>query len=290
MHLQHKIIDGVSLANKIIQTIKKKVQYEIRYRKRPPGLAVIWMGNNPSSKLYIQKKRMACQQVGFFTEEWKLKESTTEIEIINLIKILNQNTKIDGILVQLPLPAIINTNHIIETIDPRKDVDGFHPYNIGCLCQKKPKLRPCTPRGIITMLKEYNINMYGMNATVIGASNIVGRPMSMELLLSGCTTTIAHRFTLNLPEYINRSNLVIVAVGKPKFLTDQYIKMGSIIIDVGINNIPHTKKIVGDVDFTKVLKKVSYITPVPGGVGPMTVATLLKNTLEAYQEKYQYKE
>lgn len=288
MNKSNKIINGTLIANQIIQTIKKKVQYEIRFGKRPPGLAVIWVDNNESSKLYVKKKRVACHQVGFFSEEWKLKKNITEVEIISLIKKLNFNTKIDGILIQLPLPDNINTANIIEAIHPKKDVDGFHPYNIGCLCQKKPKLRPCTSRGITTILKKYKINIQGMNAIVIGASNIVGRPMGLELLLSGCTTTITHRFTSNLPEHIAQSDLIVVAVGKPEFLNDQYVKKGAIIIDVGINKIPNTDKIVGDVNFQMLLPKVSYITPVPGGVGPMTVATLLKNTLEAYQEKYQY--
>ncbi|QCI27400.1 bifunctional methylenetetrahydrofolate dehydrogenase/methenyltetrahydrofolate cyclohydrolase FolD [Buchnera aphidicola (Therioaphis trifolii)] len=286
--MSNKIINGKEIAETIIQKIKKTVQHETRFRKRPPGLAVIWTSNNLSSKLYVQKKKIACNQVGFFSEEWNLKNNITEIEIINLIKKLNLNHKIDGILVQLPLPKNINTMKIIESINPKKDVDGFHPYNIGCLCQKKPKLRPCTPRGIITLLKQYNINLYGINATIIGASNIVGRPMGLELLLSGCTTTITHRFTINIKEHIKKSNLIIVAVGKPNFLDDKYIKSKPIIIDVGINRLPYKNKIIGDVNFKKVLPKVSYITPVPGGVGPMTVATLLKNTLEAYQEKYQY--
>lgn len=285
----NKIMNGSILANIMIQKIKKQVKYETRFRKRPPGLAVIWVDNNESSKLYVKKKRLACNQVGFFSEEWKLKNTITEIEIINLIEKLNLNNNIDGILVQLPLPNNINTNNIIESIYPKKDIDGFHPYNIGCLCQKKPKLRPCTSRGIIKMLHRYNINMYGMNATIIGASNIVGRPMGLELLLSGCTTTITHRFTVNLNEHISKSDLIIVAVGKPNFINEKYIKPGAVVIDVGINKIPSKNIIVGDVNFEKVLPKVSYITPVPGGVGPMTVATLLKNTLEAYQEKYEYR-
>ncbi|WP_343128111.1 bifunctional methylenetetrahydrofolate dehydrogenase/methenyltetrahydrofolate cyclohydrolase FolD [Buchnera aphidicola (Takecallis taiwana)] len=285
----NKIMNGSILADEITQNIKKQVKYEQRFGKRPPGLAVIWIDNHASSKLYVQKKRLACNQVGFFSEEWKLQTSITEIEIINLIKKLNLNDKIDGILVQLPLPNTINTNNIIESIDPRKDIDGFHPYNIGCLCQKKPKLRPCTSRGIIKILNKYNVNMAGMNATIIGASNIVGRPMGLELLLSGCTTTITHRFTKNLNTHISQSDLIIVAVGKPNFLHETHIKYGAVIVDVGINQIPSKNIIIGDVNFQKVLPKVSYITPVPGGVGPMTVATLLTNTLEAYQEKYEYK-
>ncbi|XAJ74433.1 bifunctional methylenetetrahydrofolate dehydrogenase/methenyltetrahydrofolate cyclohydrolase FolD [Buchnera aphidicola (Shivaphis celti)] len=286
--MKNKIMYSKNLTNTIIKNIKKTVQNETRYGKRPPGLAVIWMKNNTSTEVYIKNKKYACKKVGFYLEEWILKNSTSEKDIINLIKKLNKNDKIDGILIQLPLQNQINTRRIIEHIHPKKDIDGFHPYNIGCLCQKNPKLRPCTPKGIISLLKEYKIEIKGLNALVIGASNIVGRPMSLELLLAGCTTTITHRFTINLNKYIKNADLIIVAVGKPNFLDQQKFKKNAIIIDVGINKISSKDKIVGDVNFDSVLPKVSYITPVPGGVGPMTVVTLLQNTLDAYQNKHYY--
>ncbi|CAL4323295.1 bifunctional methylenetetrahydrofolate dehydrogenase/methenyltetrahydrofolate cyclohydrolase FolD [Buchnera aphidicola] len=285
-----KILDGNKISKKIIQKIKKEVKYENRFRKRPPGLAVIWINNNISSKIYIKKKTIACNAVGFYTEEWKLKSSIKEQDILILIKKLNNEEKIDGILIQLPLPSHINTQKVIESIHPKKDVDGFHPYNIGCLCQKKPKLRPCTPKGIMTLFKEYHLSIQGLNATVIGASNIVGRPMALELLLSGCTTTIVHRFTKNLKQHLQNADLIIIAIGKANFLHNKNIKKGTIIVDVGINRIEKTNTIVGDVDFESVYSHVSYITPVPGGVGPMTVATLLQNTVAGYKKKYTYDE
>lgn len=285
-----KILDGKKIAKNIIHNIKNKVHNIIKKGNRPPGLAVIWVGKNPSSQLYIHKKQIACNQAGYIFKTWHFQERTNIFKIIKLIKILNKDKNYDGILIQLPLPTYIDANQIIKSIHPKKDVDGFHPYNIGCLCQKIPKLRPCTPKGIITLLERYNINLKGLNATVIGASNIVGRPMALELLLSGCTTTITHRFTKNLKEHIQKSDLIVIGIGKPKFLHQKNIKNGAIIIDVGINTLPNEKKIVGDVDFYSVYPKVSYITPVPGGVGPMTVASLLENTLEAYEKKYHYED
>ncbi|CAL4323611.1 bifunctional methylenetetrahydrofolate dehydrogenase/methenyltetrahydrofolate cyclohydrolase FolD [Buchnera aphidicola] len=286
--MSSKILNGKIIANKIIERIKKKIKIEISNSNRKPKLSVIWIGNNASSKIYIQKKKLACIQAGIEYQEYNFKQNTEEKKILNLIQEMNQNKTIDGILVQLPLPKNININKIITSIHPKKDVDGFHPYNIGCLCIKSPKLRPCTSRGVITLLKEYNIKMHGLNALIIGASNIVGRPMNLELLLAGCTTTVAHRFTKNLNEYIKKSDLIVIAIGKPNFLKGKDIKLGAIIIDVGINKIKIKNQIVGDVEFESTVLKASYITPVPGGVGPMTVATLLKNTLEAYQNKYQY--
>ncbi|CAL4323034.1 Bifunctional protein FolD [Buchnera aphidicola (Pterocallis alni)] len=285
-----KIIDGKKIAKNIIHNIKNKVHNIIKKGHRPPGLAVIWVGKNKSSQLYIQKKQIACNKVGYIFKTWHFQEGTDIFKIIKLIKILNKDKNYDGILIQLPLPKYIEANQIIESIHPKKDVDGFHPYNIGCLVQKIPKLRPCTPKGIITLLEKYNINLKGLNTTVIGASNIVGRPMALELLLSGCTTTITHRFTKNLKEHIKKSDLIVIGIGKPNFLHQKNIKNGTIIIDVGINTLPNEKKIVGDVDFYSVYPKVSYITPVPGGVGPMTVASLLENTLEAYEKKHQYED
>ncbi|CAL4326541.1 bifunctional methylenetetrahydrofolate dehydrogenase/methenyltetrahydrofolate cyclohydrolase FolD [Buchnera aphidicola] len=274
------IIDGNKIAKKIQLNILEKVNQRKKNGKKIPGLAMILVGENTPSKIYVDKKKIACKNVGFFSECWTFPENVHEIEILNLINQLNQDKKIDGILIQLPLPKKINSIKILSSITPDKDVDGFHPYNTGSLCQRTPKLRACTPKGIITMLKYNNIKTHGLHAVMVGASNIVGRPMSLELLLAGCTTTVTHRFTTNLKKHVAHADLLIVAVGKPKFLKGEWIKDKSIVIDVGINRLKNGR-IVGDVDFETACLKASYITPVPGGVGPMTVATLLQNTLEA---------
>ncbi|WP_343192074.1 bifunctional methylenetetrahydrofolate dehydrogenase/methenyltetrahydrofolate cyclohydrolase FolD [Buchnera aphidicola (Formosaphis micheliae)] len=274
------IIDGKKISNTIEENIKQIVKKRILLGKRAPGLAVILIGNDPASKIYINKKKTICKRVGFILKNWHLPINITEKKILKLINQLNNDNCIDGILIQLPLPKNINKENIINSILPKKDVDGFHPYNIGCLSQRYPKLRPCTPFGIITLLKKYKINTYGLHAVMIGASNIVGRPMSLELLLAGCTTTIAHRFTKNLKYHVQNADLLIVAVGKPNFIHGTWIKPGAIIIDIGINRL-NNGKIVGDVHFKSACLNASYITPVPGGVGPMTVISLLKNTLYA---------
>ncbi len=231
----------------------------------------------------LVKKSGSSPEVGFVSRSYDLPETTSEAELLELIDALNADNTIDGILVQLPLPAGIDNVKVLERIHPDKDVDGFHPYNVGRLCQRAPRLRPCTPRGIVTLLERYNIDTFGLNAVVIGASNIVGRPMSMELLLAGCTTTVTHRFTKNLRHHVENADLLIVAVGKPGFIPGDWIKEGAIVIDVGINRLENGK-VVGDVVFEDAAKRASYITPVPGGVGPMTVATLIENTLQACVE------
>ncbi|WP_343189380.1 bifunctional methylenetetrahydrofolate dehydrogenase/methenyltetrahydrofolate cyclohydrolase FolD [Buchnera aphidicola] len=279
-----RIMNGNKIALKLEKKIKKKIKIRKKNKKRIPGLAVIIIGNNISSKIYVKKKKKACKKLGFISKIWKFKNNIHENKILKLIQNLNYNNTIDGILIQLPLPNNFNLTKIMNSILPDKDIDGFHPYNIGCLCQKKPKLRPCTPQGIIKLLKEYKIKIKGMHAVIIGASNIVGRPMSLELLLKGCTTTTTHKFTKNLKKHIKNADIIIIAIGKPKFLKGKWIKKGAIIIDVGINKLKNGK-IIGDVDFKSMKNKASYITPVPGGVGPMTVLTLLKNTLKAC-EKY----
>lgn len=251
--------------------------------KRAPGLAVVLVGENPASQIYVASKRKACDEVGFLSRSYDLPVTTTEGELLALIEQLNNDSAIDGILVQLPLPAGIDNVKVLERIHPDKDVDGFHPYNVGRLCQRAPKLRPCTPRGIVTLLERYNIDTFGLNAVVIGASNIVGRPMSMELLLAGCTTTVTHRFTKNLRHHVENADLLVVAVGKPGFIPGDWIKPGAIIVDVGINRL-ESGKVVGDVEFETASQRAAYITPVPGGVGPMTVATLIQNTLQACEE------
>ncbi|WP_114191614.1 bifunctional methylenetetrahydrofolate dehydrogenase/methenyltetrahydrofolate cyclohydrolase FolD [Edaphovirga cremea] len=278
-----KIIDGKSIAQQVRNEVAVRVQQRLAEGRRAPGLAVVLVGENPASQIYVASKRKACEEVGFISRSYDLPNSTTEAELLALIDKLNDDHAIDGILVQLPLPAGIDNVKVLERILPDKDVDGFHPYNVGRLCQRAPKLRPCTPRGIVTLLERYNIDTFGLNAVVIGASNIVGRPMSMELLLAGCTTTVTHRFTKNLRHHVENADLLVVAVGKPGFIPGEWIKPGTIVIDVGINRL-ESGKVVGDVDFAAAAAKASFITPVPGGVGPMTVATLIQNTLQACEE------
>lgn len=278
-----KIIDGKTIAQQVRVEVAEKVKQRLAAGKRAPGLAVVLVGENPASQIYVASKRRACEEVGFHSRSYDLPASTREAELLELIDKLNQDNEIDGILVQLPLPAGIDNVKVLERITPDKDVDGFHPYNVGRLCQRAPTLRPCTPRGIVTLLERYNIDTYGLNAVVVGASNIVGRPMSMELLLAGCTTTVTHRFTKDLRHHVEHADLLVVAVGKPGFIPGDWIKPGAIVIDVGINRLD-SGKVVGDVDFDSASERASYITPVPGGVGPMTVATLIQNTLQACEE------
>lgn len=278
-----RIIDGKSIAQTIRSEVAEKVKQRINAGKRAPGLAVILVGDNPASQIYVGSKRRACEEVGFISRSYDLPDTTSEADLLNLIDQLNEDNTIDGILVQLPLPAGIDNVKVLERIHPDKDVDGFHPYNIGRLCQRAPKLRPCTPRGIVTLLERCNIPMNGLNAVIIGASNIVGRPMSLELLLAGCTTTVTHRFTKDLRFHVEHADLVVVAVGKPNFIPGEWIKPGAIVIDVGINRL-ESGKVVGDVNFEAASQRAGWISPVPGGVGPMTVATLIQNTLQACEE------
>jgi len=278
-----KIIDGKTIAQQVRSEVAEKVKQRIADGKRVPGLAVVLVGENPASQIYVANKRRSCEEVGFLSRSYDLPMTTTEGELLKLIDELNNDSDIDGILVQLPLPAGIDNVKVLESIRPDKDVDGFHPYNVGRLCQRAPTLRPCTPRGIVTLLERYGIDTYGLNAVVIGASNIVGRPMSMELLLAGCTTTVTHRFTKNLRHHVEHADLVVVAVGKPGFIPGEWIKPGAIVVDVGINRL-EDGKVVGDVEFDAAAERASFITPVPGGVGPMTVATLIQNTLQACEE------
>ncbi|MFB6421884.1 MAG: bifunctional methylenetetrahydrofolate dehydrogenase/methenyltetrahydrofolate cyclohydrolase FolD [Candidatus Malihini olakiniferum] len=279
-----KIIDGKKTAQQIKDEVFVRVKQRLSEGKRAPGLAVILVGDNPASQIYVASKRKACDDVGFVSRFYGLSSSTTESALLALVDELNADSSIDGILIQLPLPRWINNIKIIERIAPDKDVDGFHPYNVGRLCQRDPLLRACTPRSIITLLEHHNVEMPGLNALIVGASNIVGRPMSLELLLAGCTTTVAHRFTKNLSQHVERADLLIVAVGKPGFILGKWVKLGAIVIDVGINRL-ESGKVVGDVEFSVAKERASLITPVPGGVGPMTVGTLIQNTLQAC-EKY----
>lgn len=276
-----QIISGNAISAQIKSEISEQIQTYIQQGKRAPGLAVVLVGADPASQIYVGNKRKSCEQIGIQSTSYDLPETTTQEELLALIETLNQDEVIDGILVQLPLPAHIDSSKVIEAILPSKDVDGFHPYNVGRLCQRIPTLRSCTPYGIVKLLEKTNLNVRGKHAVIVGASNIVGRPMAMELLLLGCTVTVTHRFTENLEQHVRQADLLVVAVGKPHLVKGEWVKEGAIVIDVGINRIDG--KIVGDVEFDVASQKASYITPVPGGVGPMTVAMLMQNTLQAYR-------
>lgn len=278
-----KIIDGKAIAAGIRREVKQAVQQRATQGRRPPGLAVILVGKDPASEVYVNNKRKACNDADFVSRSFDLPADTSEDALLKLIDELNDDATIDGILVQLPLPNHIDSETVIERIHPDKDVDGFHPYNIGRLTVRLPALRPCTPHGVMTLLKITGQTLKGMEAVVVGASNIVGRPMSLELLLAGCTVTTCHRFTRNLSEHVARGDIVVVAVGKPGIVKGEWIKEGAIVIDVGINRDAQGK-LVGDVDFESAKQRAGWITPVPGGVGPMTVATLLQNTLYAAEQ------
>ena len=275
-----KLIDGKQIAANLRKDIASKVTERKNNGLRLPGLAVILVGSDPASQVYVSHKRKDCEEVGFLSRSHDLPATTSQQELLDLIDSLNDDAEIDGILVQLPLPAHLDASQLLERIRPDKDVDGFHPYNIGRLAQRMPLLRPCTPMGIVQLLKSTGADLYGMDATVVGASNIVGRPMALELLLAGCTTTVTHRFTKNLEDHIRRSDLVVVAAGKPGLVKGEWIKPGAIVIDVGINRMDDGR-LVGDVEFGPAAERASWITPVPGGVGPMTRACLLENTLHA---------
>ncbi len=280
-----KIIDGKACAQKIRNQIREKVEARIAAVQRAPGLAVILVGENPASKIYVGSKRKACEEVGFVSRAYNFPETITENELLEQIDALNADETLDGILVQLPLPKHIDSTKVIERIRPDKDVDGFHPYNVGRLAQRIPALRSCTPKGIMTLIREAGFtDLKGKNAVVVGASNIVGRPMTLEFLLAGCTTLTTHRFTVNLKSFIEQADILVVAIGKPNFIPGSWIKEGAIVIDVGINRLENGK-LCGDIEFDTASERASYITPVPGGVGPMTVASLIENTMEAC-EKY----
>lgn len=278
-----QIIDGKLISQTVRSEVGARVKARVEAGLRAPGLAVVLVGQDPASQVYVGSKRRACEEVGFISKSFDLPTTTTEAELLSIIDTLNQDAEIDGILVQLPLPAGMDSTKILEHIDPEKDVDGFHPYNVGRLSQRIPKLRSCTPKGIITLLDRYNIQVRGMHAVVVGASNIVGRPMTLELLLAGCTTTTCHRFTKDLEHHIRQADLVVVAVGKPNFIPGEWIKEGAVVVDVGINRLD-SGKLIGDVEYDIAKTKASYITPVPGGVGPMTVASLIENTLLACEQ------
>ena len=277
-----QIISGTQLSNQIKSKVAQQVSQYVKRGKRAPGLAVILVGADPASQVYVGSKRKSCTEIGITSKSYDLPETTTEQALLELIDELNQDNTVDGILVQLPLPKHIDSTKVIEKISPEKDVDGFHPYNVGRLCQRIPTLRACTPYGVMKLLETTGISFYGKHAVIVGASNIVGRPMALELLLAGCTVTVTHRFTEDLASHIRQADILVVAVGKPKFIKGEWIKEGAVVVDVGINRIEG--KLVGDVEFEIAAERAAYITPVPGGVGPMTVAMLMKKTLSASEK------
>jgi methylenetetrahydrofolate dehydrogenase (NADP+)/methenyltetrahydrofolate cyclohydrolase len=278
-----QIIDGKAIAADVRNQVRFNIEQRIKNNLRAPGLAVILVGLNPASQVYVRKKREACDEAGLISKSFDLDENTDQQTLLSLIEELNNDATIDGILVQLPLPEHIDSTLVLEAIHPDKDVDGFHPYNIGRLAQRMPELRPCTPHGVIYMLEAIGETFKGRHAVIVGASNIVGRPMNLEFLLAGATVTVTHRFTKNLAAHVADADILVVAVGKPGIVKGEWVKPGATVIDVGINRLPNGK-LTGDVDYEEAAKHAAWITPVPGGVGPMTVAMLLRNTLQAAEK------
>jgi len=279
-----QIIDGKKVAADVRAEVKQKIETRLALGKRRPGLAVILIGSDPASQVYVNHKRKACAEVGIESRSYDLPSHTTQHELIELIDALNKDAAIDGILVQLPLPAHIDASLIIEQIDPSKDVDGFHPTNVGRLTLRIPGLRPCTPYGVIRLLESVGETFKGRHAVIVGASNIVGRPMALELLLAGATISVCHRFSgTQTADLVKQADIVVAAVGRPGLVKGEWIKPGATVIDVGINRLADGR-LVGDVEFEAASERAAYITPVPGGVGPMTVAMLMQNTLEACEK------
>ena len=274
-----KIIDGKKIAGDLLLRLKEEIAQRQIDGFRAPCLAVLLIGDNPASEVYVRNKKIACEKIGIKSISIDLKSDVSEDEVLTLVKKLNDDETVDGILVQSPLPKHVDEKLVIEAISPNKDVDGFHPLNIGLLAIKRPKLRSCTPFGVIKMLKTLDVDLTGMNATVVGASNNVGRPMALELLLENCTVTICNSRTKDLEKKVSQADLVVVAAGIKNLVRGEWIKEGAIVIDIGINRVEG--KLVGDVEFSIAKEKASFISPVPGGVGPMTVATLMENTLLA---------
>ena len=275
-----QLINGKKISQQILQDIAERVQQRINNQLRRPCLAVVLVGEDPASAVYVRNKKRACETTGFESRSYELPAQTSEEELLALIDEMNADRDIDGILIQLPLPKHINSQLVLERIVPHKDVDGFHPYNIGRLVVKMPLMRPCTPKGVMTLLDAYGINVIGKKAVIVGASNIVGRPQALELLLARATVTICHSATQNLAEEVAAADIVVVGVGKPNFVKGKWIKPGAVVIDVGINRLENGQ-LCGDVEFAVACERAAMITPVPGGVGPMTIATLMENTLQA---------
>ena len=279
-----QIIDGKAIAEHLLGIIKTNIDIRIAAGKRAPCLAVVLVGADPASAIYVRNKRKACEKVGIKSIAHDLPASTSEADLFSLIDRLNNDPTVDGILVQSPLPPHISEEQLIERISVDKDVDGFHPYNIGRLAVRQPTLRSCTPFGVIKLLQAVNIDLMGLDAVIVGVSNHVGRPMALELLLAGCTITSCHRHTKDLAAKVKSADLIVAAAGKPGLIQGDWIKQGAIVVDIGINRLANGS-ICGDVDFNAAKARASYITPVPGGVGPMTVATLMENTLLALELK-----
>ncbi|MGV8931509.1 MAG: bifunctional methylenetetrahydrofolate dehydrogenase/methenyltetrahydrofolate cyclohydrolase FolD [Luteimonas sp.] len=277
-----RILDGKRIAGDLLDTLKVQVDARVAAGKSRPGLAVVLVGGDPASQSYVRNKRRAAKKVGIHAFDFDLPTGTGEAELLALIDRLNADPAVHGILVQLPLPGIADATHLIHRIDPRKDVDGFHPENVGHLALRQFGLRPCTPRGITTLLAYTDRPVRGQSATIVGVSNHVGRPMALELLIAGCTTTSCHKFTPPdvLRKHVGEADILVVAVGRPALIPGEWVKRGAVVIDVGINRLDDGR-LVGDVGFAEAARRASWITPVPGGVGPMTVATLMQNTLEA---------
>ena len=275
-----QLIDGKAVAEKLIGRVREGVEARLLAGKRAPALAVILVGDDPASGVYVGNKKRSCEKAGIRSVAYDLPASTSQEELLAIIDQLNADAAIDGILVQLPLPKQIDPQSVIERIDPKKDVDGFHPYNMGRLAVKMPLLRPCTPRGVMTLLEEYGIDPKGKKVVIVGASNIVGRPQALEMLLARATVTVCHSATTDLPKEVSEADIVVAAVGIPNFIKGEWVKPGAVVIDVGINRLD-SGKLCGDVEFAMASERAAFITPVPGGVGPMTVATLLQNTLDS---------
>lgn len=275
-----QIINGKEVSQQRLALVAEQAAKRKAGGLHTPCLAVVLVGGDPASAVYVRNKKLACEKAGFESLSYELPAETGEDELLKLVDELNANPKVDGILVQLPLPPQINSQAVLERILPDKDVDGFHPYNVGRLVVKMPLMRPCTPKGVMTLLETYGVEVAGKKAVVVGASNIVGRPQMLELLLARATVTICHSATKNLAEEVAAADIVVVGVGKPDFVKGEWIKPGAVVIDVGINRLPDGR-LCGDVEFEKAKERASMITPVPGGVGPMTIATLLENTLHA---------
>lgn len=275
-----QLIDGKKISQQRIEAVAQAVKARQEKGLHTPCLAVVLVGDDPASAVYVRNKKLACQKSGIESRSYELPSETTQDDLLKLVDELNGNSSVDGILVQLPLPAHIDSQAVLERIVPHKDVDGFHPYNVGRLVVKMPLMRPCTPKGVMTLLEAYGIDPKGKKAVIVGASNIVGRPQALELLLSRATVTICHSATQNLADEVAAADILVVGVGIPNFVKGEWVKPGAVVIDVGINRL-EDGSLCGDVEFDVAKERASMITPVPGGVGPMTIATLLENTLHA---------
>ncbi len=279
-----RILDGKRISRQLLERIGQRVSERVAEGLPPPGLAVILVGSDPASAVYVRNKRRACAKVGFRSFDYDLPASTSQDELLALIDKLNADPAVHGILVQSPLPAHVDEDVLVDRIDPRKDVDGFHPTNVGLLVLRRLGLRPCTPKGVMTLLGHTDRPVRGRDAVIVGVSNHVGRPLALELLIAGATVTCCHRFTHDLAAHVGRADILVVAAGRPGLVKGEWVKPGAVVIDVGINRLDNGK-LTGDVEFAAAAERASWITPVPGGVGPMTVATLIENTLEAAQER-----